>query len=186
MPGGRAGRCAARYRPRRLRNAEHDHQLRRVRQRLQHDEEQHAELQRHDVQLRELQGRPSNCSMTAPDLLGCECATPGCCAGNSCQTTHSNGVGQSFYDCLPLDTFNQTQALAACTAFTGNQAQCTGAGCLAPDGGPSGNVVCSSASPTDCVCWQYDAPFAGRYYNSGMPGNANCFCPGSINAFQWH
>ncbi len=128
----------------------------------------------------------SNCSQTAPDLAGCECATPGCCAGNACQTTHTNGVGNNFYDCLALDTYNQAQALAACVALTGNQAQCTNAGCLAPDGGASGNVVCSSGSATQCVCWQYDAPFAGRYFTEGMPGVAHCFCPGSINAFQWH
>ncbi len=34
-----------------------------------------------------------------------------------CQTQHSNGVGGSFYDCLPLFTYNGTQAQAAATAW---------------------------------------------------------------------
>ena len=34
----------------------------------------------------------------------------GPCCATSCQTTHSNGAGQSFYDCVPLGTYNLTQA----------------------------------------------------------------------------
>lgn len=126
-------------------------------------------------------GRSDCNAATAPDLDGCECATPGCCAGSTCQSTHQNGVGQSFYDCVAVGTYNQPQAMEACVAFTGNAGQCTNAGCLAPDGGPSGNVVCSSGSPTSCVCWQYDALFAGHLFNSGMAGLGNCFCPGGGN-----
>jgi hypothetical protein len=56
---------------------------------------------------------------TPPDTDGCECAAPGCCSG-ACQVVHSNGAGQSFYDCVAASTFNQTQATEACVAFTNN------------------------------------------------------------------
>src|SRR6185295_1610732 len=60
-----------------------------------------------------------NCNQAAPDLNGCECAGTGCC-GASCQISHSNGVGQTFYDCSPPGTYNQARATEACTAFTGS------------------------------------------------------------------
>jgi hypothetical protein len=38
------------------------------------------------------------------------CATP---------VTHSNGLGQTWTDCVPLGTYNMTQAFMACEAATG-------------------------------------------------------------------
>ena len=90
---------------------------------------------------------------TAPDTNGCECATPGCC-GMACQTVHSNGVGQSFYDCVAQGTYSPTQAQAACTAFTGNGGQCAASttNCLVVVA--SVLAVCGSASGK-CYCWDY-------------------------------
>jgi hypothetical protein len=34
-----------------------------------------------------------------------------------CDTSHSDGVGQNFYDCNPLDTYSAGSALEACTAY---------------------------------------------------------------------
>lgn len=65
----------------------------------------------------------SDCnSSVAPDTDGCECATPACC-GTSCETTHNDGVGQSYYDCDPLYansptcTYSQAAATEACDAY---------------------------------------------------------------------
>ena len=47
----------------------------------------------------------ANCNLPAankPDD-GCECATPGCCTGGACQTVHSNGLGQNYFDCGARD-----------------------------------------------------------------------------------
>lgn len=97
-----------------------------------------------------------NCNTTAPNTGGCECAGTGCCMGG-CQTQHSNGVGQNFYDCNALGTHNVTQATEACNADSGASGTCT-------DGwtsGSTGNVltsVCRTAgngTTGSCVCWGY-------------------------------
>ena len=66
----------------------------------------------------------------APDTDGCECAGTGCCSGK-CQTAHSNGNGQTFYDCAAGKTHNETQAGEACAALTGGSGACSAksAGC---------------------------------------------------------
>jgi hypothetical protein len=116
-----------------------------------------------------------NCNATAPDPNGCECDGTACC-GSSCQTAHSNGVGQTFYDCNPLDTYNQTTATAACAAFTGSAASCTAYACT----GNAGSVVCSPGGA--CTCWKYDPG------NSGVTGkvSTSCGCPVSSGATSWH
>ncbi len=65
-----------------------------------------------------------------------EGAAPGCseCGSSGC-TAHSNGVGQIFRNCQPIDTYNATQALAACAALTGDSATCAVVSCSG--GGPA-------------------------------------------------
>jgi len=111
------------------------------------------------------------------DLMGtgCECVGGGCC-GTSCQTQHSNGQGQNFYDCNPLSTFNVNQAFGACAASTGNPAQCADLGVVCDtnlDSTDDSAMVCSTGT-TDCICWAYDGPAAGYTYNA--PGDNGCFC----------
>lgn len=111
----------------------------------------------------------SDCNTAAPDLDGCECATPSCC-GTSCATTHSNGVGQSYYDCVSQGTFNSTQATEACSAYTTSAcgtASCAGAG--------SNLVVCGTANGV-CVCWDYSGTNSGHVHASL---NSTCYCPSS-------
>jgi hypothetical protein len=103
---------------------------------------------------------------TAPDTDGCECATPGCCSGGVCQTTHSNGVGQSFFDCNKLGTYNQTQAQAACEAFAGagqckkGTACCGGLSALGACLGTTDSSECGT-SGGNCRCWQYSGTSEG-------------------------
>ncbi len=105
---------------------------------------------------------------------GCAVGTPVCEAG--CPTMHSDGLGQSFYDCVPLNTYTLTEALAACAAFTGHQDACAND----PITCAAGDQVCSSGYSL-CACWRYFGP------NAGKVGGATptCACPGS-GAVSWH
>jgi hypothetical protein len=123
----------------------------------------------------------SDCNKnTAPDLDGCECATPACC-GASCETTHNNGVGQHYYDCNALSTFNLNQAKAACLAYVqtigGTAANCTdGWQC----GGAGPVLVCSqNTAGTTCVsyCWGYNGALVGAV--------TGCSCPFTVGG-SWN
>ncbi len=68
-------------------------------------------------------GVSSDCNFgTPPDTDGCECATPTCC-GTGCETTHSDGVAQNYFDCSPLYvtspscTFSYADARGRATAY---------------------------------------------------------------------
>jgi hypothetical protein len=109
----------------------------------------------------------ADCNMgTPPDTDGCECNTPGCCSG-VCQTTHSDGVGQSYYDCNPLKTYNASTALEACAAFAGNASKCSSYTCGAA------TVICSDGAP-NCDCWQYSGSRIGQV---DINSNSTCYCP---------
>jgi hypothetical protein len=112
-------------------------------------------------------------AVNGPDTDGCECTTPACC-GTSCQTTHDNGVGQSYYDCSPQGTYNSGTAMEACQAYaTGMNANpancsagwnCTGVDtqsvCYTTNGGNSG---------TDC--WNYAGTNTGRVDDFACPSS---------------
>lgn len=115
-------------------------------------------------------GRVDCNASTAPDTDGCECATPGCCSG-ACQVVHSNGEGMSFYDCAALGTYNQTQAMEACTAFTNNSTQC--AQSANSCAGTITYAVCSVAFST-CRCWQYSGPNPGTVQSSTVGCSTQC------------
>jgi hypothetical protein len=90
----------------------------------------------------------------------------GAAAGCSCGacTVHSNGVGQTFEDCVPNGTYDQTQALAACTAFTGKSASCMIQSCPGGGGGPGkstpGQAACSNGASV-CDCWTFSGAEVG-------------------------
>jgi hypothetical protein len=117
----------------------------------------------------------SNCNTTAPNTGGCECNTPSCC-GTGCQTTHSTGLPNLYYyDCNPHISNTQTQsqlvseALEACTAFTGSVSMCaTGLVCKgAPGIGP---YVCDGSGGINCTtCWSYGG--------TDFAQTQNCSCP---------
>jgi hypothetical protein len=117
----------------------------------------------------------SDCNTAAPDTDGCECATPGCC-GSACQTDHSDGVGQSYFDCNQPATYTEMTAFSACAAYAlsvGSSAtNCVGGLTCR---GSSVPTVCFTSSSGSCAtyCWQY----TGVYADSG-PGTVwDCACP---------
>ena len=123
----------------------------------------------------------SDCNLgTAPDTDGCECATPSCC-GAACQTVHSTGTGQSFYDCNPKGTFNAVTAIEACTAYAvsvgGTAANCSD-GWMCNNKPPS-TVCYGDTTGTTCqtFCWGYTGSQGGVLYT--------CACP-NVSAGSWN
>jgi hypothetical protein len=106
------------------------------------------------------------------DASGCAVLTPMCSGG--CPVAHSNGLSQTFYDCVEAGTYNQTQATEACAAFTGDAAACVNN----PFPCAQAGQVCSSAFTT-CACWKYAGNTdIGRVLNS-------CMCVGN-NSSPWY
>jgi hypothetical protein len=104
----------------------------------------------------------------------CSSCTGGCCSagtGGTCDTKHSNGTGQSYYDCNPLysasNPWTAAAALEACAAFTGDAAKCS-------SGYKCGSAihVCSDGY-TSCDCWQYSGPLVGHV---DVNSNTTCYC----------
>lgn len=112
----------------------------------------------------------SNCDASAPDLDGCECATPMCC-GAGCGVTHNVGVNSlKYYDCVDAGTYDQTQAAKACTVYTNNQFACSLATCT-NDAGDL--LMCGGPDGGGCACWTYGGQAVGHVH---LSGNATCFC----------
>ena len=130
----------------------------------------------------------SDCNAgSAPNTDGCECSTPACC-GSGCQTTHSDGVGQNFFDCNGANSHNQNQAQAACAAFTGSASACSPSNvCCGTDLficlGTVADSVCGTAGGK-CYCWQYSGGNAGRVQSESTSScKASC---GSSSDPSWN
>jgi hypothetical protein len=130
-------------------------------------------------------GRADCNNLTPPDIDGCECPTPGCCA-TKCETTHSNGIGNLFYDCVNAGSHALLQAQAACAA-AGAQGCNTSSKCcllnlLGACVGNSAYSVCGTVNG-QCYCWQYDhgagdAPGTVQQVN---PSACSAICSSSGN-----
>ena len=116
------------------------------------------------------------CPPAAPNLCGTNpkscCETSTCC-GEACQTKHSNGLGNSFFDCSPPGTYSYSSALAAAdawgpgTSFDQYQLACTG--CY------------GRQSATACAVWCYSgSPVSGRVHLNDVGSNA-CLCPSTLD-----
>jgi hypothetical protein len=110
---------------------------------------------------------------------------------DACTTyTHSNGMGQSWTDCVPLGTYNEVQAAAACEAYVAVMGGQCGADCIAgysarepDDGGDGCNGTCITVA-----IWMY-APttsttlgqgcYIGPNTLAGWSGN----CTGLVGGF---
>ncbi len=117
-----------------------------------------------------------NCAKPAAPAVddGCECAGTACCAGNTCQTQHVNGLGQTFFDCVALGTHDLTQASAARAAWpAASPTDFASTACT--NGAP---MVCRQTA-SSCACWGYSTgasnPGDGRVHLNNTNG---CICPG--------
>jgi hypothetical protein len=110
------------------------------------------------------------------DASRCAIPTPVCPGG--CTIAHSNGLSQMFYDCVEAGTYNETQALEACAAFTGDAAACVNNAFPCSQAGQ----VCSTGFST-CACWKYMGNTdVGRVLNTGT---TSCSCVGN-NTVPWY
>jgi hypothetical protein len=98
------------------------------------------------------------------------CAGTGCCSsGSQCQTVHSNGLGQSYYDCNPLGTYTAAAALEAAAAWN-------------PSGAPASGLSCASQyclgwqASNACAVWCYGQDILGGHVNLNTISIA-CICP---------
>ncbi len=127
-------------------------------------------------------GRADCNAATAPNTDGCECETdaaaPGCCSGG-CQTKHSNGAGQYFYDCAALGTYNLTQANKARQAWMNTRTGTATTGYVTCGSG-SDRADCQAVQYSNAVgIWCYDTTtsWGGKMYVSTTSNLA--YCPGS-------
>ncbi len=126
-----------------------------------------------------------NCARPAAPSVddGCECAGTACCAGNTCQTQHTNGVGNTFFDCVALGTHNLAQATAAGDRWPVTLAV------------PAFNsTACANAAPmrcyqtaTSCACWGYStgAVNAGDGRVRLNTVSNGCMCP-TVGDAAWN
>ncbi len=129
----------------------------------------------------------TNCE-AAPALGGCTCetstGTPGCC-GTGCQTKHVNGLGQDYFDCVAVGTYDSVQAEKAKAAWVATQggtlnnvtsAQCT-------TGGQTSQCAVAQY-PTACALWCYTAgtPFLGL---ASVTTTEACQCP-TLSTSTWN
>lgn len=70
----------------------------------------------------------------------------------ACTYTHSNGLGKTWTDCVPLGTHNEEQAMKACAASS--------ASCNPSAGGCVGKGIFAFGTPT--YTWVYSGAFAGK------------------------
>jgi hypothetical protein len=111
------------------------------------------------------------CPETEPLTCGTACcAGNGCCSGDTCQTVHSNGLGQSYYDCNPLGTYTDTAAAAAASAW--DSAATLVPGNVIPGCPPSGCNGWSGAK--GCATWCWDGAYAGHVLENDF--GMNCVC----------
>jgi hypothetical protein len=102
-----------------------------------------------------------------PDASDGGCARP---------VTHLNmivPIGQTFTDCAPLNTFDETQAMEACQASNGGACTMNANVCVAGDKA----IVCNTGTPCEC----YSGNNVGHMSKSGL--GALCACPGPTDPF---
>ncbi len=134
----------------------------------------------------------------------CDPKVPFCCdtgfPSAFCAIEHDNGLGEFWWDCEPVGTYNEEQATEACQVhFPGDPGACAvGAGMCGgtptdadggftipgSDAGPTGDgdVVCGTGTVGfDCACWQFTGVFAGKVFSSP----SLCGCP-DLTSLTWY
>jgi hypothetical protein len=127
-----------------------------------------------------------NCDTSGVDSNGCECEGSTCC-GSSCQTKHSDGYGDFWYDCVALKTYNQVQAEAAGQAWDpAGTFPATKDPLHYSDSKGTADAVCrNSVAKNACVCFLYGvtgnyAPYLGTSYASKQSGTCQIGIVGQV------
>jgi Collagen triple helix repeat (20 copies) len=97
--------------------------------------------------------------------------------------THSNGLGQTYQDCMPLGTINGTEAAEAGGAWPGAVQFGTGYSCGSP---PNVSALWVAVGSSTTASWAYSGPLAGHVTTG--PGAASdgsdALCP-TTNDPDW-
>jgi hypothetical protein len=93
-----------------------------------------------------------------------------------------NGLGNAFYDCNPVGTYDQTQAAEACTAAGMGSCTLTNFSCAVYDEGAYG-AICAGCdngfASVASTCWAFSGTIAGAVFVSPELGG-ECFCPHTL------
>jgi hypothetical protein len=121
-----------------------------------------------------------DCNQAGSD--GCECSGTTCC-GAACQTTHTDGYGDDFFDCVAFGTHDQAQATKAAMAYDPNGSFHNGLStCTYSDSKGSANSVCwvSTAKGT-CVNFIFSATGNYvQYIGTSLRNSKTTSCPFGI------
>jgi hypothetical protein len=95
--------------------------------------------------------------------------------------THANGLGQTFTDCVPLDTYDTAQATKACAAADAGTCVANSMVCF---GGAT--LECTPRGSDPCSCWSYSGSTAGHVATThGLFCGGPNECPMASDN-QWH
>ena len=111
---------------------------------------------------------------------GLTCGGVGCpgdaCCGTACQTTHSNGLGGTFWDCNPLGTYTMDSAASAADAWRPGAGDdltgfpCANTLCLKREAGEqcalwcdNGTVTVSAPGSLVCLCAEQAPALTGNW-----------------------
>jgi hypothetical protein len=116
----------------------------------------------------------------AKSATGCECpgvdfgdGMNGCCASGKCQPVHSNGMGNTFFDCTPIGTYTDTLAFAAAKAYPLPNAEMPFTYSCPSGSGSANTVLLRNTAQTICVAWGY----AGSVKGMVTMFSGACKCP---------
>jgi hypothetical protein len=98
---------------------------------------------------------------------GCESHTETCES-----TNHTNGLGQPYYDCSPLATYDLVSATEAAAAWAHERTGATGFATTCE--GSANSVLAATAN--EWAVWTYAGPSAGHVL-SGTGGSDAALCP---------
>jgi hypothetical protein len=100
--------------------------------------------------------------------------------GNACAgacVAHSNGESGTYYDCNPVGTYSQTDAMGACTSA--GKTGC--ASVMATCEGGVDHAVCGSCTLlSTAYCWIYSGPHAGHVSTTTFFGASCLLCPSTL------
>src|SRR5208282_5635146 len=100
----------------------------------------------------------------------CSNGQPACPSG-ACQTTHSNGLGQNYYDCNPLGTYTSVTATEAGSAYElsigGTAANVSGG--WSCTGSSLVSVCATNTSGNPLFCWGYQGSETGQVAGGNCP-----------------
>jgi hypothetical protein len=100
---------------------------------------------------------------------------------------HDNGVGGFYYDCDPLDTYDQAHAVEAASSAA-NIAGTINASLVCGSSNNQQSDVCKQTS-SNCTCWSYTGTgtYASKVGYVHVSMTKMCYCPDpSFGDSKWH